>query len=242
MFNEWFDGIREWLFENNWRRFLGFFLIAFGVNSVIWNFLEPANINQYVKYYPAYHYGLVLILSAILFTRLLPPKVLIQYELNSDASSFDVNNWITTQDTHAIHIVNDNITGKSLQFKGPFSAATLFEMKGVSRKAKFIKLLYVPEQEFLIYLKVAVYTQNKSSMKEIWVGLKDNILKPYKISSAEWAIPVSPKIKSNKWFEISINLDKITKKGLGTDSLIYNELLGIQVRGTGLVNSVILYS
>jgi hypothetical protein len=236
--NELIEEIRDWVSESLTGKIVGFVLLFYSVNTILWGLAEPISISyKFWCNYPIFHYVTVFVLSAIGMYFILRKKIIKTINFESLKSNGQ-DNWTTVEGKPERTIESDNVLGKYISFKGGHDDQSKFTLDGVSSTGTILNMIYNPKEQFILYAHFRLNPKKEGNSQDGWFALYYNIKTPYKESDHEWGYPIKFRVIENKWLASRVNLKSAVKKTFGKSSWEYSNLIGIKIRGTGSLQEI----
>jgi hypothetical protein len=137
----------------------------------------------------------------------------------------------------------DGIMGEFLSISGSSFFALDYQVKVVTRNAKILEYIVIPQNDHVLYLNVDVITADGSQTKNCWVNLGVNKLKikPYGDGKIEWDFPITHVSRTGDWLKYQVNIDEAIKKTFGTEGWKYKNLNKLRLRGNSKIKTITIY-
>lgn len=236
--NETIDEIKDWLAGSILAKLVGFVILFYTVNTIIWGLVEPLSMGyKFPNYYPIYHYSFASVLTFIGMYFLLKKKTIKTFNFQS-LNTNDSDSWVTKQGTPIREVDKEGFLGKYISFNGGFHDQSQLKLDGVASTGDTLSLVYNPKEDFVFYVEITMSNKKGGQSQNGWFALFYNLRAPNYVSDLEWSYPIKYKVIENTWLSAKVNLTQATKKTFGKKGWQYDHIVGIKIRGTGFLHEI----
>src|SRR5688572_27489376 len=212
-----FDNIKEQIELGFKGKIVAFFLILFGVYTVIWAFIEPLDLEWINSNKTLWRWILgssTLLITVLAFIYFFPKTILQEFGLQAHDTNLQTS-MISTGNP-VIKIESDGFQGKIFMLNGDYHKDEMdWHIKPSAHKASYFTFIYFPIITMTFYLRIIVVSKDRTDHKYGWIRFDPNLPFPQKFhGQEEIGYPISA-INIDSFLKTTVDIKKAVKETFG---------------------------
>ncbi len=237
-----FENIKKYLAQGKKEKVIALVLILGTSYSLIWQLLEPLNLEIVTSNRVVWRWiliSLTLAISIVTFLFLFPRRYLEQFGF--EANDTDLRTAMKSTGSPQITVGSDGYQGNIFILKANYHKDEMdWHLKPSAYKASSITFLYSDSIDLKFYLRIRVISKDKSTQDLKWIRLEPNISIPDKCrNQEEMAYPMAAE-NQDGFIKSFININKAVTETHGQKGWIYDKIILFRIRGSGKIKKITL--